>query len=391
MRILLMVLLALAPAAALAQDAKPERAPSSSYRGIWVSTPFPSFNISAGETVTLDLAVHNAGLPPQAVDLRLERVPAGWTGAFLGEGKRVQSVFVAPGDKAQVKLRLQPGPKAASGATHRFEVVASGSQSRFRLPIELAVGQALPPRLDLRAELPELRGSPSSEFDFKVTVRNDGGDDAAVRIDARVPEGFRARVTEQYGSQELTSVPLKVGEEKTVSVKVTPGYGAKQGRYPVLVQASGEKARAQLELAMEVSGEPQLEITGRGERLSASATAGEESPFEVVLTNRGTAPAQNIKLEATPPSGWKVAFQPERIETLAPEQSQTVTALVTPSDKAIAGDYMLTVRGVREGANKSADFRVTVRTSTLWGVVGVLVIAAAVVVLVAAMLRWGRR
>ena len=52
---------------------------------------------------------------------------------------------------------------------------------------------------------------------------------------------------------------------------------------------------------------------------------------------------------------------------------------------------MLTVRAVREGANKSADFRVTVRTSTMWGVVGVLVIAAAAVVLVAAMLRYGRR
>jgi uncharacterized repeat protein (TIGR01451 family) len=389
MRIVFMLLLGLAATVAFAQDGKADR--GSSYRGIWVSTPFPSFNIPAGETVTLDLAVHNAGQPPQAVELRLERVPAGWSGAFVGEGKRVQSVFVAPGDKAQVKLRLQPGPKAAGGGKHRFEVVAAGADRQFRLPIELAIGQALPPRLDLRAELPELRGSPSSEFDFKVTVRNDGGDDAAVRIDARVPEGFRARVTEQYGSQELTSVPLKVGEEKTVSVKVTPGYGAKQGRYPVLVQASSEKARAQLELAMEVSGEPQLDITGRGERLSASATAGKESPFEVVVTNRGSAPAQNIKLEATPPSGWKVAFQPERLEALAPEESRTVTALVTPSDKAIAGDYMLTVRAVREGANKSADFRVTVRTSTMWGVVGVLVIAAAAVVLVAAMLRYGRR
>src|SRR5690606_28149927 len=134
-----------------------------------------------------------------------------------------------------------------------------------------------PPRLSLDAELPELRGAPSSDFDFKLTVRNDGGDDALVRVDAQVPEGFRTKVTEQYGSQELTSLPLKVGEEKTLSVKVTPFSGTKEGRYPVLVQATSGKARAVLELAMEVSGEPRLELTGLQERLSASATAGEAS------------------------------------------------------------------------------------------------------------------
>jgi uncharacterized membrane protein len=86
-----------------------------------------------------------------------------------------------------------------------------------------------------------------------------------------------------------------------------------------------------------------------------------------------------------------VSFQPDRLEMLAPEQVQTVKALVVPSSKAIAGDYMVPVRAISDGINRSADFRVTVRTSTLWGLVGILVIAAALVVLVAAMLKYGRR
>ena len=64
---------------------------------------------------------------------------------------------------------------------------------------------------------------------------------------------------------------------------------------------------------------------------------------------------------------------------------------MTPSDKAIAGDYMLGMRAVHGAGNKSSDFRVTVRTSTLWGVAGIAVIAAALIVLVVAMLRYGRR
>jgi len=386
-------MLALSVAAGLAAPAfaqKAERAVSPSYKGIWISTPYPSFNAPPGEAVTLDLNVHNAGVPPQAVALQLERVPTGWSAAFLGDGKRVQSVFVAPDEKTNVKLRLEPSGKVAGGA-HRFEVVAAGSDSRFKLPIELTIGQSLAPKLSLKPELPELRGSPSSDFDFKLAVRNDGGEDAAVRFDVQMPDGFRAKVSEQFGSQELASLPLKAGEQKTVSVKITPPSGAKQGKYPAVVLATSGKAQSQAELAMDVSGEPRLEITGQGERVSTSAEAGTETAVDVIIANKGSAPAQDIKLEANAPSGWKVSFQPERLEALAPNETATAKALVTPSAKAIAGDYMLNLRALHGGSNKSADFRVTVRTSTLWGVAGVAVIAAALIVLVAAMLRYGRR
>jgi uncharacterized membrane protein len=39
----------------------------------------------------------------------------------------------------------------------------------------------------------------------------------------------------------------------------------------------------------------------------------------------------------------------------------------------------------------SSDFRITVTTSTLWGIVGVGIIAAALLVLVGAVARFGRR
>ena len=385
----LSLLAALGVGAAHAQNADRPSSSSSSYKGIWISTPFPSFSVPAGEPVTIDLTVHNAGMPPQAVALGA-RAASGWTALFLGEGKRVESVFVAPGDKASVKLRLEPSGKLGGGA-QRFDVIAKGASSSFRLPLELSVGQSFAPRLDLKPELPALRGSPSSEFDFKVAIRNDGGDDATVRIDVQAPDGFRPKITEQYGSQEITSLPLKAGEQKTVSVKITPPSGAKQGRYPALVRATSGKAQAQAQLAMEVSGEPRLDLTGKDERLSASAEAGSETPIEVAVTNRGSAPAQGVKLDASAPSGWKVSFQPERIDAIAPNETKSVRALVTPSAKAIAGDYMITLRADSGGSSKSSDFRVTVHTSTLWGAVGVLVIAAALVVLVAAMLRFGRR
>ena len=66
-------------------------------------------------------------------------------------------------------------------------------------------------------------------------------------------------------------------------------------------------------------------------------------------------------------------------------------ALLTPSAKAIAGDYMTTFRANGKGDSNSADFRITVATSSMWGMVGIGIIAIAFLVLIGAVARFGRR
>jgi uncharacterized membrane protein len=119
---------------------------------------------------------------------------------------------------------------------------------------------------------------------------------------------------------------------------------------------------------------------------------GRETPLKILVTNTGTAAAQNVRLEATTPARWQVTFQPEAIPDLPPGNEFEVTANIQPADKAIAGDYMLTISATPEnGTRGSADFRITVLTSTLWGVVGLVLIAAALGVVALAVGRFGRR
>jgi uncharacterized membrane protein len=66
-------------------------------------------------------------------------------------------------------------------------------------------------------------------------------------------------------------------------------------------------------------------------------------------------------------------------------------ANLTPAAKAIAGDYMTPIKASAGGDTASADFRVAVTTSTLWGVFGIGIIAIALLVLVGAVFRFGRR
>jgi uncharacterized membrane protein len=369
----------------------PDPARSSSYKGLWISTPYPSLGVAANESIELALTLRNSGLPPQRVNLSTTELPAKWNALFLGDGRPVDSAFVAPDSSVEVTLRVAPPEGVASG-TYQFQVTAAADDgSRFDLPIELKFGQALPARLALATELPALRGSPSSSFSYDVTLINESGREAVARLDAAAPPGFRVTFKEGYGSQELTSIPVKPGEKRDLKVSVEPGRNVQAGTYQVGIQASTDESRAQLDLALDVTGQPDLSLTGEGDRLSTNAHAGEETQVALVVENNGSAPARGIKFSSSQPSEWKVTFQPESIDELPPGQTQPVKAMLTPSSKAIAGDYMVTLRANGDGASQSSEFRITVETSTIWGIVGLVVIAASVVVLSLAVMRFGRR
>jgi uncharacterized membrane protein len=97
-------------------------------------------------------------------------------------------------------------------------------------------------------------------------------------------------------------------------------------------------------------------------------------------------------MSSTEPTGWTIDFSPKQIPEIPAGQQVEVTANVTPADKAVAGDYMVTIQAQpADGATQSADFRITVLTSTLWGVVGIALIAVALGVVALAVTRFGRR
>jgi uncharacterized membrane protein len=184
---------------------------------------------------------------------------------------------------------------------------------------------------------------------------------------------------------------VKPGEKRQLKVSVEPGQDVQAGTYQVGIQAATDESKAQLALGLDITGRAQLSLTGQNDRLSTDAHAGEETQVTLVVANKGTAPAHGLKFSSDNPTDWKVTFQPDGIDELAAGQTQQVKALVTPSSKAIAGDYMVTLTASGEGASKSSDFRFTVETATIWGIVGIVVIAASVVVLSLAVMRFGRR
>ena len=124
--------------------------------------------------------------------------------------------------------------------------------------------------------MPELRGSAKSSFEYTLAIKNDSGKKLLVSLSAQAPKNFDASFTEEYGSQELTALPIDAGQSKNVKLKVRPPSTVASGSYPVSVKVAAEDASANAKVTLQVTGQPKLDIAGREGLVSARASAGQE-------------------------------------------------------------------------------------------------------------------
>ena len=379
-----LVLLAVAPVvSAAAQD-------TSGVKGLFLLTDYPAVTVRPGTTTTVNLRLRNYSLPPERFTLSVDGVPQGWTVTLLGGGQPAGAAMVATNDSTTLQLRLDVPASAAMG-TQNLTVSAKGQSTELKLPVAVTLAKDLPAKLTIEPELPSLRGTSKSSFEYQLKVKNDSGRNLVIALAAQAPQNFETSFTEQYGSQELSSLPVEAGQSKTVKLKVRPPSTIGANRYPVSVKASAEDASADASVALEITGQPRLSMAGRDGVLSARAEAGKEASIPIVVSNTGTAAADEIELTSSAPSGWKVTFEPKTIDRIAPGANKEVQALVTPPEKAIAGDYAPTFNASARGETANTQFRVAVGVSTMWGAIGIAIIAIALLIMVGAVARFGRR
>ncbi len=364
--------------------------PNPDIKGLWLTTPYPVVTLKSGEEAKLPVTLVNYNVPPLRADMTLKSAPAGWTVELKGENRKVGAAFVDVNEKVTFDLDVKV-PADTKPGEYSIALEAKGGGNDLNLPITVEVVAPKAASLTVEPKLPILRGTAKSNFDFQVKVTNDSADDVTLNFAAQAPQGFETVFKEGYGAQELTSLPMKAGESKDISATVKPPQNIAAGRYPVGLAFSTGKSNAVAEVGLDIAGQPQVSITGPDGRLSAEAYAGKERSFDLIVRNTGSADARDLELSGSGSSGWKFAMEPKGIADLPPDSEQKVTALVTPSEKAIAGDYMASFTVSGEGISDTARYRITVLTSTMWGIAGLGVIAAALLVMFGAVRRFGRR
>ena len=359
-------------------------------KGLYLLADYPAVSVQPGTTTNIPIKLQNYGVAPERLQLSVSGVPAGWTATLLGGGQPIAAAMPATDAGVSLDLRLEVPANAGSG-TQTLTVTAAGQGNTVTLPVAVTLAQQLPAKLKVDTALPALRGTAKSSFEYQLTIKNDSGRNLTVSFTAQAPKNFETSFTEAYGSQELSSVAIEAGKSKDIKLKVRPPSSVDAGTYPVSVTVSAEGATAKTDVSLEIIGQPRLSISGRDGLLSMRAEAGQQATFPIIVSNTGSAAADDIELSGSAPSGWKLEFNPKTIAKIDAGKDAEAQVAVTPTEKSLAGDYQMTLRASSRGETASSQVRVTVVTSTVWGIAGVGIIAAALLIMVGAVVRFGRR
>jgi uncharacterized membrane protein len=365
--------------------------PSWAQRGIQIVTPYPAVVTQAGKTVTLNLEVITA--TRQRVDLAITQTPPGWQTTLRGGGFVIRGVFGSPKTEKetppQVQLEIRV-PADAQPNTYRVSVKASGPGGTDVLLVDVTVSEIAAGAVTLTPEFPSQQGSATDSFNFSVTLNNNTPEKTTFNLSAEGPQGWTISARPSTESR-ATTVAVDGGATATVTVSADPPDEIVAGTYPIKVRAAGGGNNAEADLSVEITGNFQIELSTDNERLSADATAGDRTDLILVVRNTGTGALSEVKMTSTPPTGWKVNFDPETVDKIDAKQEARVTARITPAADSVAGDYQVNMTAAAGATTDNVDVRVTVKTSLLTGLLGVLLLAAVIFAVLWVFRRYGRR
>lgn len=363
---------------ALAQEVPPDQ--------LSVSAPYPRVAVEAGDQASFDLTITSP--EPTEVALAATGLPDGWVGTFRGGGFEVDGVTAGP-TAPEVSFDLTV-PVDATEGTYDLAVTATGGGGSTELALQVRVSAQAGGEVTLTPDFPGLRTPAGEAATFSVELRNDTPSDLQFELDSAGPAGWE--VTAQPSTEaQASTIQVDSGSTATINVSATSPVRAESGQYRISVQATAPEVDVSAEMIVEIVGSFSLDLTTVDQRLSTDVSADGSSDLELVVTNTGTAPIQGIEMSSTPPSGWDVTFAEPGIAELGAGQSVNVLATITPSDQAIAGDYVIAFSAVSEQARGEVDIRTTVNPSALWGFVGIGLIALTLAGLALVFRRFGRR
>lgn len=352
---------------------------------ITLYTPYTSISVPPGEVINYPLEVKNNTNSVITVPLQINSLPSGWSTKLNGGGWQLKEVSVKPGESESVTLEVTVPLKVDKGS-YRFQLTA-GSMAGLQLTVDITEKGTY--QTELTTDQANLEGHADSTFTYTVNLQNRTANKQNYALNADAQAGWD--VTFTSGGKQVSSVEIEAGASQSITVDVKPPAEVTEGSFSIPIRASNSSTSSELALEAVITGSYGLELTTPSGLLSTNVNAGGSKTIELLVKNTGTAPLSDINLSADTPVDWEVSFNPKTIENLPAGKSTTVEAKLTSSDKAIAGDYVTSLKAVAAEASSDAQFRVAVKGSMLWGWIGVLVILAILGGIYVLIRKYGRR
>jgi uncharacterized membrane protein len=335
-------------------------------------TPYTNITVTPGESINYSVEVINNSNQIQNAELYVEGLPDKWEAKMTSDGWTIQQVSVKPNSSHTISLQVDVPLQVNKGA-YRFQLVAKGKTA---LPLTVNVSEQGTFKTELTTEQPNMEGHAGSTFNYQATLRNRTAEKQLYSLSADAAQGWDVQF--KVDGKSVTSVSVEPNATKDIDIEINPPEKVKSGSYKFPVKAATNSTSSTMELEAVITGTYDVELSTPTGLLSTEVTAGGSKTLQLKITNTGSADLRDIDLSSSAPVNWEVTFEPKKITKLEAGKSTEVTATIKADDKAIAGDYVVSMTASAPEASSEAQFRVAVKTSLLWGWLGVIIILAVI-------------
>ena len=359
--------------------------------GLEMSTDYPGMTVKAGYRLSFDLDFYNGSGSGASVALSVSSIPDGWEGYFEGGGSEISRVYVKSGDNNSAADFNVTVPAETEQGVYTIVLAASGGGMSSTLSLVLNVNEEELGGSAFSTQYAEQEGSAGTSFTFSSAIQNNTPKEQSYSFTSSAPTGWTVAFMPSGESTQVAAVTVDARGTQAMDVVVTPPNGVEAGEYTIPISAVSASETLSAELTVVITGTYTLDLSTPSGLLSFDANANKQASVTLQVTNSGNVDLQNVALSSSAPDGWTVEFSTSSIDVLEAGATQEVTAYVTPAKDAMSGDYALQLGVKNSECSDSAEFRVTVKTETVWGVVGVLLIVVAAGGLWYVFRKYGRR
>ena len=358
---------------------------------IELSTQYPALTVKAGDSLTFDLDLDNYSGVSQNITLSVAEIPEGWEGTFSAGSNQVSVVHVKnQATNSEVSFAVDVPLETADGE-YIIRLAARGEDFADEMEIALTVSAEEIGESSFTAEYPSQEGDATTDFTFSATLINTTLSTQNYSFTSNAPSGWQVSVQPSGESTSVAALDVEARTTQAMDISVTPPENVEAGTYEIPVTATSVNESMPITLSVTITGSYGLTLSTPSGRLSLDAYANQESAVQLSLTNTGNSDLTNVNITSSAPTGWTVRFANETIDIIEAGATVETTMYITPGEDAMSGDYATTITARNSDANDSVDFRITVKTETIWGLTGIGVIVVLAVVIGIVMRKYGRR
>jgi uncharacterized membrane protein len=359
-----------------------------------LTTQFPSVEMKVAQKTVLKIKAQNTGGSAGSFNLTVTS-PTGWDASLKSGSLIIKSIYLEAGESRELDLEIIP-PAGEKSGIYNFSVNSYdvNGVKRSHLPISVQLPVAVVPSgIEITSLVPSIEASSGESVEFRLNVINRNTFDALIFFSAGYPQGWSVSFTPAYETVSVRSLEFSPSENQVLVAKITSPQGALPGTYNIEIAAQTDEFRDLVSLNVFLVGKYDLKLYPSNQLASFDLTQGEPHPFSFYVNNTGTASLSDLTIFSDKPTDWDIKFETSTITQLSGSAFKEVRAVVTAPLDTIPGDYLVTIYSAVSdiGISANLNYRVTVKGSVAWGLVGLGIIVVLVVVLGLIYWRMGRR